>query len=634
MIPRAQLRNPRFYLIFVADLALFALAHVGAYLLRFEFRPSSYELANMTSVLPFIIPLKAAVFLTFGIYRGMWRYVGVKDMWDLFMASAFSSLVIIATIVFIHRFVGMSRGVFLIDGGLTFLFTGGLRMIIRTVYQKRLFSKARLIGPWVREEKTPVLIVGAGDAGEMAVRELMENPQLSYTISGFIDDDPKKKGRSIHGIRILGDVESLPEIVRSNGVQEVLIAIPSATGPQMRRIVEACEGNNLRFKTLPGMGEIINGKVSIKALRDVDYSDLLGRTAVEMDGGKIGRYLKDKRILVTGAGGSIGSELCRQIIRFHPEILVLLDISEADLYEIEMEFGHHFGYQRYAPVLGSICDLSIVEKLFRRYQPQIVFHSAAYKHVPMLEQNPWQAVHNNIHGTEVLIEQSQRYGSEYFVFISTDKAVRPTSVMGASKRVGELLLQAYSGGNVQMMSVRFGNVVGSSGSVVPLFRKQISRGGPVTVTHPEVMRYFMTIPEACQLILQAGAMGEGGEVFILDMGRPIKIVDLARDLIRLSGKEPDKDIEITFIGLRPGEKLYEELITEGEGIVSSNHRGILVLKPDGAWNGHGSQEAFRDWLQQGIEELYRLAAAYDPEGIKGKLKDLVPDYKVQDRDIL
>ena len=335
--------------------------------------------------------------------------------------------------------------------------------------------------------------------------------------------------------------------------------------------------------------------------------------------------------MVTGAGGSIGSELCRQIAHFYPELLLLFDVSETNLYEIEMEFEHRFNYLRCIPVLGNIQNLSIIDKVFDRYQPQVIFHAAAYKHVPMLERNPWQAVQNNIRGTQVVMELAKSYGSERFVFVSTDKAVKPTNVMGASKRVGELQLQSFPKQSGLMMSVRFGNVVASSGSVIPLFRKQIARGGPVTVTHPEVMRYFMTIPEACQLILQAGAVGKGGEVFVLDMGTPIRIQDMARDLIRLSGKEPEKDIEIVFTGLRPGEKLYEELMTEGEGICPTDHKEILVLQHDGSWNGHGSQEKFREWLQQGIEELYGLAAAYDGEGIKKKLKQLVPDYTVHEK---
>jgi len=631
LIPRAQLTNPRFYLILGSDLALFVLAHVGAYLIRFEFHISTYELGNMIQTLPLIVLFKGGVFVTFGIYRGMWRYVSMKDMWNLFRAVVFSSFVIFVIIVFIHRFIGMSRGVFVIDCGLTFLFTGGLRMVIRTIYHKHLFAKNGSSSGLEKGKKTPALIMGAGDAGEKALREVLENRQLPYEVFGFVDDDPGKKGRTIHGKYVLGNLELLPEIAEAKGVEELLIAIPSATGPQMRRIVEACEDTNLRFKTLPGMGEIIDGKISIKTLRDVDYQDLLGRRSVKMNREEIGGYLKDKRVLITGAGGSIGSELCRQIASFHPELLLFLDVSETNLYEIEMEFEHRFSYLRNVTVLGSIQNLSIIDKVFDRYQPQVIFHAAAYKHVPMLERHPWQAVQNNIRGTQVVMELAQSYGSERFVFVSTDKAVKPTSVMGASKRVGELQLQSFPKQSGLMMSVRFGNVVASSGSVIPLFRKQIARGGPVTVTHPEVMRYFMTIPEACQLILQAGAVGKGGEVFVLDMGTPIRIQDMARDLIRLSGKEPEKDIEIVFTGLRPGEKLYEELMTEGEGICPTDHKEILVLQHDGSWNGHGSQEKFREWLQQGIEELYGLAAAYDGEGIKKKLKQLVPDYTVHEK---
>jgi FlaA1/EpsC-like NDP-sugar epimerase len=395
----------------------------------------------------------------------------------------------------------------------------------------------------------------------------------------------------------------------------------------MRRIVEACDACGVRFKTLPGMGEIIDGKVSIKDLRDVNFKDLLGRPPVSLDLQEIESYLKGKSVLVTGAGGSIGSELCRQIVQFGPEKLILLDASESNLYDIQMELKHGLGYQKYATILEYIQNRRGIKRVFGHFRPDVVFHAAAYKHVPMLERNPWQAIHNNIRGSHVVMEECVENKTGYFVLVSTDKAVQPTNVMGASKRITELLVQSYIGNETRMMAVRFGNVVGSAGSVVPLFRKQIARGGPVTVTHPEVTRYFMTIPEATQLILQAGAIGEGGEVLILEMGTPVKIADMARDLIRLSGKEPDKDIEIVFTGLRAGDKLYEELITEDEEIVSTGHEKIVVLKPDGSWNGHDNQEAFRHWLRQGLEELEKLADEQDAPGIKQKLKELVPEYE-------
>ncbi len=627
-----QLKNRNFYMILGADLLLFALAHLGAYLIRFEFRPDPGEMNRLITLLPIVIFFKLAVFFGFGLYKGMWRYAGLTDMWRLFKATFFSSLVIIAVMLFVHRFSGYSRAVFILDGGLTFLFTGGLRLFIRISHQEGFLSdKDRPhVTPRRKPKGKPIIIFGAGDAGEKTLRELKDNPHLPYHLVGFIDDDPSKKGRSIHGVPVLGDIESLSHLKEKYSVQEVLIAAPSATGNEMRKIVDACEAYNVRYKTLPGLGELINGKVSIKALRDVDFQDLLGRPHVKLDQKEIGSYLTDKRVLVTGAGGSIGAELCRQVVRFRPEELILLDASEADLFAIQMELKHLVSYQSYKTILASMQNRPLMDRIFSRYKPQVVLHAAAYKHVPLLEQNPWEAIYNNILGTQIIMEKAVKHGVSRFVLVSTDKAVRPTNIMGASKRVCELLLHSFQGNNTQMIAVRFGNVVGSSGSVIPLFRKQIARGGPVTVTHPEINRYFMTMPEASQLILQAGALGKGGEIFILEMGTPVKIADMARDLIRLSGKEPDRDVEITYIGLRPGEKLHEELITDGENIVPTAHDKIMVLKSDGHWNGKGNQETFRQWLMQGVEDLYRLSNKQDARGIREKLMELVPEYKPQD----
>jgi FlaA1/EpsC-like NDP-sugar epimerase len=397
----------------------------------------------------------------------------------------------------------------------------------------------------------------------------------------------------------------------------------------MRNIVNICKGCRVSYKTLPGLQELINGNVSINDLREVRFEDLLGRPPVNLDVANIKDYIMDKRILVTGAGGSIGSELCRQIVKYSPESIVAFDASEPNLYAIQMEFENQIGYKNYFPVLGGIQSEKLVGKVFSVYQPQVVFHAAAYKHVPMLEQNPWQAVHNNIRGTQLFLENCIKWRVKNFVLVSTDKAVRPTNVMGASKRVCELLLQSHLGNGTALMAVRFGNVVGSSGSVLPLFREQIEQGGPVTVTHPDVTRYFMTIPEASQLILQAGGLGKGGEVFILKMGTPVRIADMARDLIRLSGKEPDRDIKIEYTGLRPGEKLYEELITHGEGIVPTEHEKIMVLKTNGKWNGNGNQKSFQKWLNKHLDELYHLADLHRAKDIREKLHCLVPEYQIQ-----
>jgi FlaA1/EpsC-like NDP-sugar epimerase len=449
---------------------------------------------------------------------------------------------------------------------------------------------------------------------------------MNYQVKGFVYDKRGKKGLLIHGVPVLGRVEQLPELVARHQIHEILIAVPSATGEEMRHIVSICDACGVRFKTLPGIGELINGNVSVKALRDVNYQDLLGRPAVKLKEAQIRDYLHNQVVLITGAGGSIGSELCRQIVRFNPKQLILMDVSEPSLYEIQMELKHGVGYLDYVMVLGAVQNERLVDRMFRKYRPHVVFHAAAYKHVPMLERNPWQAVWNNIRGAQVMMEKAVEMNAGRFILVSTDKAVRPTNVMGTSKRCCERLLQAHSDSRTRMMAVRFGNVVGSAGSVGPLFRRQIEAGGPVTVTHPEVTRYFMTIPEACQLILQAGAIGAGGEVFVLEMGTPVKIADMARDLIRLSGKEPGRDIAIVFSGLRPGEKLYEELITEGEGIISTEHEDIMVLRSD----GHGDQEGYREWLMMHLDELYRIADTFDACAIKAKLNEIVPEYVVQD----
>jgi FlaA1/EpsC-like NDP-sugar epimerase len=398
----------------------------------------------------------------------------------------------------------------------------------------------------------------------------------------------------------------------------------------MRRIVEMCKECDVPYKTLPGMGEIIDGKVSIKTLRDVNYEDLLGRDPVQLDLAGIRGCLSNRVVMVTGCGGSIGSELCRQVVRFQPRSMIMVDASEANLFHIQMELHHEMRYHHYTPVLAQVQDRRLMEHVFHKYRPAVVFHAAAYKHVPMIERNPWEAVFNNILASRVVMELALEHEVRRFVLVSTDKAVRPTNVMGASKRITELLLQSLQGNGTRFMGVRFGNVVGSSGSVIPLFRRQIEQGGPVTVTDPEVTRYFMTIPEAAELIIQAGAMGEGGEIFILEMGKPVKIAELARDLIRLSGREPGKDIEIIFTGLREGEKLYEELITAGEGIVNTQHKKILVLRANGNWHGQQNQEAYRQWLTGKLDELVEMAGRHDGCAIKQKLQEIVPEYVVRD----
>ena len=627
-----ELKNRNFYFMVVGDLILFTASILGAYFIRFDFKLTSSLIDQILKCLPYLLVAKIVIFYCFGTYRGMWRYSSLIDAWRLFKASLFSSMVVVFIGFFVYRFQGYSRGVLVLDGILTFLFTGGYRLLIRVMHNRGYLEKLTHGGtpPASRERKRDkrVVLIGAGDAGEKTYREIRDNPMLGYEVVAFIDDDPGKKGLLIHGVPVRGPIPELPSIVENVNAQEILITMPSARGDQMRKIVDACEETALPYKTLPGLGEIIDGKVSIKALRDVSYDDLLGREEVKLDQSSIRGYIQGKRVLVTGAGGSIGSELCRQIVRFNPASLFLLDCSEANIYMIQMELEHKLRFRNYVPLLANVQYAETTQKIFEEYRPNVVVHAAAKKHVPLMEMNPWEAVFNNVIGTMNVMEAVVTHGVEKFVMVSTDKAVRPTNVMGATKRVCERLMLTYLDRKpTVMMSVRFGNVVGSSGSVIPLFREQIAYGGPVTVTHPEVTRYFMTIPEATQLILQAGALGEGGEIFILKMGTPIKIAQMARDLIRLSGKEPDKDIEIIFTGLRPGEKLYEELISEGEGIVATRHEKIMVLKPNGGLGDFGNGAAFRSWLLDGIVALKEAAVNRDGGKIREILKELVPEYQ-------
>ncbi len=629
----AQLRNHRFYAVLAADFVIFIVSFVGAYLLRFDFILTPLYCAQILRYLPFLLPGKIFIFFLFGLYRGMWRYSSLDDLWRLVQAILLSMLFYATATSYFYGFQGIPRSVFLLDAILTFLMSGGLRMGIRLIYSLpsnsggfRPINLLRLNGH--RPKGKSILIVGAGAAGEKMLREIFDNPHLDYQVIGFLDDDRTKRGRSLHGLKIYGGMEMLPELSRCQKIDEVLIATPCATGAQIRRITDICKSCKLGYRTLPEIGAIIDGKVSIKKLRDVKYEDLLRRPPVKLDTSEISRYLQGKRVLVTGAGGSIGSELCRQIIRFDPQELILVDAGEANLFNIQMELHHELNFHRYQCLLSRVQRQSLMNDIFSLYRPQLIFHAAAYKHVPTLEKNPWEAIFNNVLGSRVVVDLAVKYGVERFVLVSTDKAVRPTNVMGASKRLTELIIQSVQGNGTRFMAVRFGNVIGSSGSVLPLFRRQLEQGGPITVTHPEVTRYFMTIPEAAQLILQAGGLGKGGEVFLLEMGTPIKIAEMAEKLVRLSGKEPGKDVEIIFTGLREGEKLYEELITQGEGIVPTKHEKIMVLRANG-WNGKKTQDGFKQWLDGALGDLYRVAITYDAQAIKSKLCEILPEYNPQ-----
>jgi len=626
---KTRLLRKNFIIILGVDVLLLAIAWYGAHLLRFNFDIPSGNLSLMKKTFPFIIAVKIVILYFFDLYKGMWRYTSITDLLNIIKAASVGSLVAVSLIVFGTRLIGFARSVFIIDWCLTILFVSGFRLSIRLYFELVTHEGSwrnacrMLLWPyrWRYGDCRNLLIIGAGDCGEKIYREIRDNTRLKYNVVGFLDDDPSKISMKIHGIPVIGPIRDIKAVTESVRADEALIAIPSANSQEMRRIVAHCKESGIEFKTIPSMGELINGKVTVNAIREVAYRDLLGREVIKLEEGRIGAYLWDRSVLVTGAGGSIGSELCRQICRFRPKSIVLYERAESPLYELQLELKQNFSSIKIFPVLADIRDRRQLEKAFDASKPQAVFHAAAYKHVPMLELQPWKAVKNNILGTRNLIDIACRFEVERFVFVSTDKAVRPANVMGASKRVAEMLVQGENGcslSHTRFMIVRFGNVVGSVGSVVPLFKKQIERGGPVTVTHPKATRYFMTIPEACQLILQAGAMGEGGEIFILDMGTPIKIDDMARDLIRLSGLEPDVDIKIEYIGLRPGEKLYEELITEGEGIVPTSHEKIMMLR---------GAECNLAVLNGKIDELARLAYDQEAEEIKVKLQEIVPEYE-------
>lgn len=627
---KLKLFNKNFYVVLIIDVFLLAVSFYAAHLVRFDFNiPHRFHLF-LKWALPFVLLIKILCFYVFDLYRGMWRYTSITDLINIIKASSISTIGIICVILFSPaRFIGFSRSVFVIDWCFTILLISGFRICVRFYFKYYGEEKlGQIVSHFFKESfknrkknARNLLIIGAGDCGEKVYREIRDNAKLQYKVVGFLDDHPTKSGKKIHGIPVLSHIGDIKAAAAKVKADEALIAIPSASSQQMRRIVKHCEASGLKFKTIPGYSELFNGKVTINSIREVAYGDLLGRDVVKLDEKKIGDYLKGEDVLVTGAGGSIGSELCRQICRFMPEKIILYERAESPLYEIELELKQRFSSIEVVPLLADIRDRGQLEKTFEAFRPQTVFHAAAYKHVPMLELQPERAIINNIQGTLNVVKMAQKFEVGRFIFISTDKAVRPTNVMGASKRVMEMVIQSQNGlglSNTRFMIVRFGNVVGSAGSVVPLFKKQIEKGGPVTVTHPEVMRYFMTIPEACQLILQAGAMGMGGEIFLLDMGTPIKIDDMARDLIRLSGFEPDVDIKIEYIGLRPGEKLCEELITKGEGIVPTSHEKIMVLK---------GEVCDLQTLNSNIEKLVLLANDQEKEKIKAKLQEIVPEYR-------
>ncbi len=557
-------------LVTLHDLAVIMVAWVGAFWLRFNLEgiPPQF-LHQALLMLPAVLVAQGGMLWYFGLYRGVWRFASLPDLVRILKAAAAGVSISAVAIFVFTRLDLIPRSVFVLDGLLLVVLLGGPRFIYRWIKDRRLYGR---IGK-------KVLIVGAGRAGEMLVRDLLRDPDRSYQPVAFVDDDRSKHAKDIHGIPVVGAVDEMPSIAAELDVELILIALPSASSAQMRHIVGKCESTGIAFRLLPRMEDLVTGQVGMRELREVKLDDLLGREAVSLDWQAITRGMRGKIVLVSGGGGSIGSELCRQIARLEPARLVLLEQSEFNLYAIELELRREFPDLPLAVFLGSVADPVVVEQVFQTHQPNIVFHAAAYKHVPMLEGQVRAAVANNVLGTRCLASLADKYGCDAFVMISTDKAVNPSNVMGATKRVAEIYCQGLDAcSDTRFITVRFGNVLGSAGSVIPLFQKQIADGGPVTVTHPQITRYFMTIPEAAQLILQASVIGRGGEIFVLDMGEPVRIAYLAEQLILLSGKRPGEDIEVVYTGLRPGEKLYEELFHEAEQLVDTGHPKIMLAR--------------------------------------------------------
>ncbi|OOG22837.1 polysaccharide biosynthesis protein [Thioalkalivibrio denitrificans] len=556
------------------------------------------------------IPVQAVAFYFFGLYRGIWRFASIPDLIRILQAVWIGAAVSFLLLFFADRLVGMPRSVILLYPLFLTLGLTAPRLLYRWVKDHRLGLKA--------SAGRRTLVIGAGRAGDMLVRDLVKNE--SYVPAGILDDDPGKQGRALHGIRILGGLSDLERFVEKLRIEVVLVAIPTAGPRVMRRIVEACAHLKVECVTLPSMMELADGQVSVSRLRRVRLEDLLGRAVVRLDDARVCELLAGKRVLVTGAGGSIGSELVRQVAGYAPAHVVLLDQGEFNLYSIEREMAERDAVPPYTAVLADVRDDARMREIFEVHRPDIVLHAAAYKHVPLVEDNPDEGIRTNVFGTRVVADLAGEYGVERFVLVSTDKAVNPTNVMGATKRVAELYCQGLNAvSETAFITTRFGNVLGSAGSVVPLFREQIERGGPVTVTHPEITRFFMTIPEAVSLILQATAMGEGGEIFVLDMGEPVRIVDLAREMIRLSGLEPEKDVEIRFVGLRPGEKLHEELFHGQESLVGTTHPKIL--------RAAARNVALGDLVRE-LTELESKLGSEGQAGVVKVLREIVPEFTV------
>jgi len=598
----------------VADAILIVLSVFLAFLVRFEGQIPLRYLLNIEGIISLSLIITLPIFYFSKLYYFSWMYVSAEELVSLMKATALSFLILTASFFVLRDhpvFSGFPRSTLFITYFFVFILAGGIR------FAKRIYLQ---IVPVKKRGAEKTLIVGAGDAGEQILRNILSSRPNQFLPVGFVDDNPAKQGIIIHGLKVMGKIDDIPTVVKEKKVEGLIIAIPSGGSQIIRKAVEKGREAGLRkIKIIPPIDEVIAGRVTLGALREVEMEDLLGREPVSLDQKSIENFLQQKTVLVTGAAGSIGSELCRQIAKFNPSILMLLDQDETGIFNISEELDDKFPKLNKVYFVADVRDEEKINKIFQEFHPQVVFHAAAYKHVPLMEQHPDEAIKNNILGTKVLAETALKNGTEKFILISTDKAVNPSSVMGATKRVGEMICQAWNQRNsTKFISVRFGNVLNSRGSVIPIFREKIKKREPIEITHPEMKRFFMTTPEACLLVMQAGAMGQGGEVFVLDMGDPIKIVDLARELIRLSGLEPDKDVPIVFTQPRPGEKIFEELLTAEEGTVATQNQKIFMAK---------LSDINQEKLNTGLDKLEKLAHNGEKENIVRTLKELIPNYK-------
>jgi FlaA1/EpsC-like NDP-sugar epimerase len=614
----------------VVHTVLFTLALLLAYLVRFEVgkAESGWFFNSFLLWLPVFVILKLIIFGKVKLFRGGWQYASIRDVGNILFAS-WLFLLVMFFLIMLFRYLPAMGGVKIAyigdffgsypTGVLVLDFFASVFLVCATRLGFRIYREE--LRPMSTEGVRRVLVVGAGNAAEAIIREIHRMPVDRFRVVGLVDDDPVKQHIIIHGVPVIGVIDDLPRICQELNVEEIIIAMPSASQKQLRRVIELCSGTKLKFQSLPGVGDLIDGRVTVSQIRPVDINDLLGREAVAFDSEAVAKFVRSRRVLITGAGGSIGAEMCRQVCHFQPSRLILLEQAENPLFEIDNELRAAYPDLLITTCVCDIYDRDRVMELWDIHRPEVVIHAAAHKHVPLMERNPCEAIKNNILGTKNVADASCKFDVAEFVTISTDKAVNPSSVMGASKRVAEIYTQALNGSGgcrTQFKAVRFGNVLGSAGSVVPTFRKQIAEGGPVRVTHQEMTRYFMIIPEASQLVLQAAATGAGGQIFLLDMGEPVKIVDLARQMITLSGFRPGEDIDIIFTGIRPGEKLFEELRTEGEDIQPTMHPKVMIWK---------SRPTEMEKVRQVMDELEELKNSADRQKIIAALRKLVPEYQ-------